>query len=294
MSLDRNDPIDRRALRRRFDKAAAGFDDADFVHANTRQGLFDRLEPIVIDTAIVVDLGCATGAALEPLRKRFRGAEVIAVDLSSEMLTRCRARGGWFKKIRSVQADATTLPFAAHSIDVVFANLLLPWIADPATLAREVARVLRKDGIFAFSTLGPDSLLELRRAWASVDGGEHVNRFLDMHDLGDALVRAGLGDPVLDVERLSVTWGDARALFKDLTAIGARNCLAERARGLTGRARFDAMTHSLESARGDAGIELGLELVYGHCWGSGQRPSTDSVSIDPSSIPIRRRSSKSL
>ncbi len=287
--MDNTHSLDIADVKRRFDNAAGSFDGADFVHAVTRDGLFARLAPMALDAAIVVDLGCATGAATGPLARRFRGARVVGVDLSRKMLARSAARRRWFVKASFVQADARALPIAGHSVDIVFSNLLMPWIEDPAAVFREVARILRKDGLFLFSTLGPDSLAELREAWADLDPYAHVNRFLDMHDVGDALVRSGLRDPVLDVDRLVVTYAGADALFADLRSVGAGNSLAGRRKSLCGRARFEAMRAKLERGSGDAPISLDLELIYGHCWGAGTVPGRAQVRIDATSIPTRRR-----
>jgi malonyl-CoA O-methyltransferase len=287
--LNNSPTPDFKDLRRRFDRAAQSFDEADFVHRVTRDGLFERLQAMPLAAKRVVDLGCATGSATRALAKRFRGASIVAIDASLPMLAACRAKQAWRSKTSVVQAEATALPLPDQSVDVVFANLLLPWIADPFALAREVARVLQKDGLFAFSTLGPDSLLELRTAWAGIDGGAHVHRFLDMHDVGDAMVRAGLRDPVLDVDRLAVSYGSTEALFRDLTACGGRNTLAGRQASLTGRGRFSAMQEALADTAVDGKMMLDLELVYGHCWGAGQRPDGGDVRIDAGAIPIRRR-----
>lgn len=276
-------------VRRRFDQAASGFDEADFVHSVTRDGLFERMAPVVIDARVVLDLGCATGSATLSLAKRFRGATILAVDLSLPMLQVCRTKRGWFSKTSAVQADASALPFADQSVDVVFANLLLPWVNEPAEVALEVSRVLRKDGLFVFASLGPDSLLEIRNAWAGVDDRSHVNRFLDMHDIGDLMVRAGLRDPVLDVDRLTVSYNDADDLFRDLTAAGARNSLQDRNRSLVGRKHFGTMRQRLENARPDGRIELDLELVYGHCWGGRPPLPEGDVRIDASAIAVRKR-----
>lgn len=278
--------LDRAALRRRFDRAAATFDDADFVHAATREGLLGRLAPMLVDAELVVDLGAATGAAFKPLAQRFRNATIVAIDISAEMCRKSRRRRRWPRPAAAVQADAAALPFGDSSVDVVFSNLLLPWVDDVGAVAAEVARVLRKDGVFAFSTLGPDSLLTLRNAWASVDGGRHVLEFPDMHDVGDALVRAGLRDPVLDVDRLDVDYENPRKLFDDLTAVGGRNSLSDRARGLTDRGRWEQL---LQTMAGVAPIRIGLELVYGHCWGGGSGSERGAVRIDAGNIPIRNR-----
>jgi malonyl-CoA O-methyltransferase len=279
-------PVD---VQRRLDRAADTFDGADFVHRVTADGLFARLSPMAMDATNVVDLGCATGSALRPLRKHFRGATVVAVDLSRPMLRRARGRMTWPRKFRAVQGDARALPFAGGSIDLVFANLLLPWIDSPEAVFREVARVLRVGGLFAFATLGPDSLLELRRAWQAVDDGVHVRRFPDMHDIGDALVRSGLQDPVLDVDRLSVGYPNAESLLRDLTAVGARNSLRRRHRGLLGRGRFERLKDALLATRSDDTLYLQFELVYGHCWGGGSRDPSSGVAVDAGHIPLRKR-----
>jgi malonyl-CoA O-methyltransferase len=275
-------------VRRRFERAADSFDDADFVHAVTRDGLLSRIEPLLIDAGTVVDLGAATGGATRRLEKRFQAAHVISIDLANRMLRKARSKKSWFAKSSFAQADARALPFATESIDVVFANMLLPWLSDPAPALSEVARVLRKGGVFAFATLGPDSLQEIGRAWRRVDSNVHVNSFLDMHDLGDGLVNAGLRDPVLDVDRLTINYTTHDRLFADLTAVGARNSLDGRAKGLTGRQLFTVMTSALKDASNDTEIALDLELVYGHCWGAGPRIDPGNVSFDASQIPIRR------
>lgn len=275
-------------IRRRFDHAAATFDDADFVHAVTREGILARLDPMVLDTSSILDLGCATGATGRRLRKRFRRAHVVSADLSAAMLRQARRKKSWFSRSSFVQADANRLPFGDGRFDLVVANQLLPWVPDPQALFGEVARVLRKDGLFAFATLGPDSLRELRGAWAEVDDAPHANTFADMHDIGDGLVRAGLRDPVLDVDRLTVSYESTSRLLDDLTRVGARNALAARGRGLTGKHRFRAMARALENATPGPGLSLELELVYGHCWGGELRDRAGDIRIAANRIPLRR------
>ena len=276
-----------RDVRRRADRAAGGFDNVDFVHATARSGLLARLLPVTVQVRTVVDLGAATGSGCPLLARRFRGARILAVDVSAAMLRAARRKQGVFRRYRLVQADACKLPFADHSLDLVFANLLLPWIDEPRRLFEEVARVLRQGGVFAFSTLGPDSLSLLRHAWQQVDDHAHVNRFFDMHDIGDAALQAGLRDPVLDVDRMTVTYHDAATLFRELTAMGARNSLGGRARSLTGKARFQRMLGGLESGRSGGTLPLELEIVFGHCFGAGRRPASAEVRVDASRVRLR-------
>ena len=203
------------------------------------------------------------------------------------MAARARSGRGWLSRSSAVQADANRLPFADGAFDLVVANQLLPWLPDAGDVFSETARVLRAGGVFAFATLGPDSLQELGRAWAAVDKGTHVHRFPDMHDIGDALVRAGLGEPVLDVDRLTVSYADIDRLFTDLGRAGARNAMSERQRGLTGRRRFGAMRQALANSAVDGRIVFDLELVYGHCWGAGPKKDPADYRIPANHIPRR-------
>jgi malonyl-CoA O-methyltransferase len=286
---DNNATLKQADVRRRFDRAAYRFDDVDFVHAATRKGLLARLEPMTIEASKVLDLGSATGSALQSLRQNFRAAHIIAADLSGNMLAEASKKLGWFSRTSLVQVDARALPFEDQSIDVVFSNLMLPWLDDPTAIFTEVARVLRHDGLFIFATLGPDSLNSIRQAWRNVDEGPHVNRFLDMHDIGDAAVHARLRDPVLDVDRMTVTYANSEALFQDLTAMGARNSLLHRDRSLGAARRFQAMTGQLERQRQGGLLQVELEIVYGHCWGSGPRATGAEVRVAAGQIGRRKR-----
>ena len=289
MSNDDNSILNRNDVRRRFDSAAARFDSVDFVHTATRDGLMRRLAPMLIEPRTVLDLGAATGTATRLLARRFRRANVLAVDLSHNMLEQAGKKQGWFSRTSAVQADAAALPFADQCIDFVFANLLLPWVGNPSRAFSEISRVLVKDGLFTFATLGPDSLSEIRHACQCVDTHAHVNMFPDMHDIGDAAVQAGLRDPVLDVDRLAVTYRNADALFQDLTAMGARNSLLRRNRSLSAPKRFKAMTAALDGLRDNGLLTLELELVFGHCWGSGPRSADGEFRVPAGRIRQRNR-----
>ncbi|MDJ0761117.1 MAG: methyltransferase domain-containing protein [Woeseiaceae bacterium] len=269
-------------VQRRFDRAAGGFDSADFAHAHIRGGLLERLEPLEVSPGLVLDLGSATGSAAFELARRYRKSRVVAIDASLGMARQVNSRRRWRSKVHAVQADARALPIPDRSTALVFSNLLLPWIEDPDSVFSEAARVLKKDAPFIFSALGPDSLKTVADAFESVGADPRVNAFPDMHDIGDGLVRAGLRDPVLDVDRLTIDYSSAQSLFNDLTATGARNALAARRQGLLGRRQFEAALERLGPS-----FSIELEIVYGHAWGSGQ--SRDGVRIDADRIPVRRR-----
>jgi malonyl-CoA O-methyltransferase len=281
--------LKRKDVRRRFDRAALLFDEADFVHRATFAALIERLAPVVIGPSRILDLGAATGRGSRELAKAFRKSRVISCDWSGEMLRIARRKKPLLSKLAELQGDAMHIPLQTGSIDLVFANLLLPWIGDLPACVREIARVLKKGGVFAFATLGPDSLLELRAAWSVDDDYDHVNSFPDMHDVGDALVQGGLADPVLDIDRLAITYRDSNSLYRDLTASGARNSLANRRKTLTGKQRFDAVKRTLATGTDGGELSLTLELVYGHAWGTGPRARTGEYVVAPAEITRRQR-----
>ena len=275
-------------IRRRFDRAANLYSGADFVQRHAAEGLLQRSLPIDIQPRRILDLGSALGADSRRLAKRFRRARVISIDTSAQMLVTARDRRGWFSRVREVQADVLRLPLPTASVDLVFANMLLPFIDDLAACLGEVARVLQKGGVFLFSTLGPASLSELRDSWASIDDELHVRAFADMHSLGDTVVAAGLRDPVLDVDDLCVTYRDIDALFRDLTATGARNSLRARRQSLTGKGRLGLLRERLQSGKQQGILRLRLELVYGHAWGGGALPVAGEFRLAPGDIGRRR------
>lgn len=273
------------AVRRRFDRAADTFAQADFVHQHCLAGLFERLEPMSLEPRRILDLGGGSGRGSRDLRKRYKRSQIVTLDLSLPMLRAAKAARSRFARQSEVQADARLLPFADDSFDMVIANLLLPWLDDLAPALSQISRVVRPGGLFAFATLGSDSLRELRDAWG--DDPYHVRAFPDMHVVGDALVHARLADPVLDVDPLTIRYRSAQALFRDLTATGGRNALAARRASLTGKERFARMLSQLEPPAGSDTFDLHLELVFGHAWGSAALPDRGEFRISPDAIGRR-------
>lgn len=253
-------------LRRAFDRAARGYDRAAVLQARVRDELLSRLEVVRLDPAVVLDLGAGTGHASLALKRRYRAARVLAVDISPGMLAEAAGRRTLLRRFERVCADAAALPLRDASVDLVFSNLMLHWCGDPDAVFGESRRVLRPGGLLTFTTFGPDTLAELRHAWTAADTRVHVNRQIDMHDLGDALVRSGLAEPVMDVERYTLTYGTVRDLARDLRAMGSTNASAGRPRGLTGRQALGRMSASYEGMRREGRLPATFEVVYGHAW----------------------------
>ena len=141
--------------------------------------------------------------------------------------------------------------------------------------------VLRAEGLLTFTTFGPDTLKELRQAFPPEPGIVHVNRFLDMHDIGDMLVHAGFADPVMDMEVLTLTYESVEQLMRELKALGAHNIASGRGRGLTGRGILRQLKQRYELRRLDGRLPATFEVIYGHAWkpqprlGPGGRPVID-------------------
>jgi malonyl-CoA O-methyltransferase len=261
---------DKRAARRAFDRAAPGYDEAAALQQEVGRRLLEHLDPIRIEPRRIVDLGCGTGAHLDELRRRYRDAQVIGVDFSAAMLGEARSRARWWRRIagsgaRLVRADAEKLPLATASSDFIFSNLALHW-CDPQAFFAEASRTLATGGLLLFSTFGPDTLLELREAFRAVDDAPHVHGFIDMHDLGDALVHAGFADPVMEMERITVEYADLAALARDLRSTGGTNALHARRRTLTAPARWKRVAAHYERLRRGGALPATCEVVYGHAW----------------------------
>lgn len=282
--------VDKRWLRRSFDRASRTYDGSAVLQTEVRDLLLRRLELTALSPGLVLDAGAGTGHAGRALKRRYPNARVLAVDSSLGMLRAAAQQRSWFRPFDRLCADVERLPLPDGSVDLIVSNLALQW-SDLDTALAELRRVLAPRGLLTFTTLGPDTLRELRAAWAraaSQAGGRHadyhtrVSHFFDMHDIGDALVRAGFAAPVLDVERYTLTYSEVRHLAADLKAIGARNATIGRPKGLTGPRRFAAMQAAYEAFRVDGRLPATYEVVFGQAWGpagEGRRSGDDSTQV---------------
>ena len=261
------------AIARAFERASSLYDSYAVIASTARTEMLARLDLLAFTPAVVLDLGTGTGHGARSLKERWPSAQVLALDLAAGMLREARTRRSWRRRFALIRADAARLPFASGSVDLVFANLLLPWSVDLDAQLLELKRVLAPRGYVSFSTLGPDTLKELRAAWRAVDGAEHVHPFFDMHDIGDALTRAGFADPVMDVDRYTLTYPDVAALVAELRGLGAGNARGDRARGLRARGQRLRLEAAYERFRtADGRLPASCEVIYGQAWCPGTTP----------------------
>jgi malonyl-CoA O-methyltransferase len=281
--------LDRALLRRRSERAAAHYDQADFLPREIARRMDERLDYIRITPRRILDLGCATGADLARLGERYPAAERIGIDFALAMLAHAHARFHPRRKLwqrlrpalpapHLIAADANRLPLPAASVSLAWSNLALPAIDEPQTVFAELHRVLETGGLLMFSTFGPDTLRELRAA-LPIHDGERVHRFIDMHDLGDALVKTGFADPVMDMEMLTLTYADLDALFADLRMAGAANAAVNRPRGLAGRHGWAIARENYARLRHAGTLPASIEIIQGHAWKTPPRPPSDERAI---------------
>jgi malonyl-CoA O-methyltransferase len=292
----RPDAPDPRAVRRHFARAAATYDDAAVLQKEVAARMAERLDVVRIAPASILDAGCGTGDAQAELALRYPGARRIALDLALPMLgvarSKARQRRSALARLyssftgtaaasepRFVCGDIVALPFAPGAFDLVWSNLALQWVSELPTALAELGRVLAVDGLVTFTTFGPDTLKELRAAFAGVDGHPRVGGFVDMHDIGDMLVHAGFADPVMHMELLTLTYGEASAMIRDLKAIGATNAATARPRALMGRRRWERALTALEATRREGRIAATFEVIYGHAWKAAPRRTGDGHAI---------------
>lgn len=302
--------FDARHVRRAFSRSAGSYDAAAQLQHVVEARLLESLD-YLDDPALqrtppqrVLDLGCGPGRASVAMQQRWPKAQVLSLDLALPMLQQARTAakraGGWlsnpFARVpQAVCADARALPLAEGSVDVLFSNLCLQWVEDLDAVFAGFRRVLKPNGLLLISSFGPETLWELREAFAQADSAPHVSPFADIAAFGDALVRAGFRQPVLDRELDTTRYQDLPALMRELRAIGATNALASRRHTLTGRARFTAAASAYDAMRGADGLlPASWETISAMAWapeaGTPLREGDlDIASIPLSRIPIRRR-----
>jgi malonyl-CoA O-methyltransferase len=303
--MNPGDAFDSRQVRRAFSRAAPGYEAAAALQREVEAQLLESLDFHATrhgdaqPPQRVLDLGSGPGRAAAAMRGRWPKAQVLAMDLALPMLREARRRERWNPLRRGIDrvcADARALPLADASVDLLFSNLCLQWIEDLPAVFAGFRRVLRPGGMLLVSTFGPDTLQELRDAFAEADAeAPHVSPFASIAQFGDALMHAGFRDPVLDRDAVVSRYPDLPALMRELRALGATNALHARRHTLTGKARFAraADAYARQSAAGDA-LPATWETITAMAWappaGAPIREAGAEIASFPAArIPVRKR-----
>lgn len=277
--------IDKKQVRRAFSRAANQYDASAVLQREVCIRMLEKLDYVKLKPTRLIDVGSGTGWGTRQLSERYPKADITSLDIAIGMLQASRGTASWWKKIFTTPresylcADVEALPIATDSVEMVWSNLALQWCNDlPATFV-ELNRIIKTEGLLMFSTFGVDTLHELRVAFDGVDGYNHVNRFTDMHDIGDMLVAAGFADPVMEMEKLTLTYDDVRAVMQDLKSIGANNATAGRAQGMMGKVTWQRITQNYEKLRRDGKLPATFEIIYGHAWKPAPKTLQDGRAI---------------
>jgi len=256
-------------IQKHFDAKALCYESSAVLQRNVCKELLQRLDLTSIKPSVILDVGCGTGWGTQDLLKKYKKAKVISLDLSPEMLKQTKSKGGWLRKPTLLCADAEEIPLEDESVDLIFSSLMLQW-CDYKKVFAEFKRLLKPDGLLMFSTFGPDTLKELKKSWEQVDSHAHVNDFTDMHDLGDELIQAGLAEPVMDMDLLTLTYQDVMSVMVDLKSIGANTILKNQKKvaehGLVTPGKLKKVISHYEQYRKQGLIPASYEVVYGHAW----------------------------
>ena len=259
--------LDKGIVKKCFNRAAKSYDNAAILQEEVLERLLQRLQYIRHQPETIVDIGCGTGKGIRGLQRQYPRAQVYATDIAFQMLLQARSRYRLLTKKRLINADMERLPFASASFDLVFSSLALQWSNDLHATLTEFARVAKPGALLLFTSFGPATLHELASSWRQLDDYPHVHQFVDMHDVGDAMLAAGFAQPVVDAETIRMQYRDFRALLDDLRVIGATNADVSRRRGLMTPSRLRDLEESYrENGFEDERFIASYEVVYGHAW----------------------------
>ncbi|TQV89717.1 malonyl-ACP O-methyltransferase BioC [Aliikangiella coralliicola] len=270
MSLDKN------LIAQSFSQAAERYEEFALLQQEVASRVFERLSYMRINPKNILDVGCGTGYCSRQLRETFGRSKVSAIDLAPGMIEEAKKNQSLFRKINYQVADADELPFDDNQFDLIFSNLTIQWMPDLKKTFSELNRVLKPGGLLIFSTLGPDTLIELKESWRQVDKSVHVNEFIDMHIVGDQVFNAHFENTVMDRDVITLTYKTLIGLMRDLKAIGAHNIDSERQRGLLGKGKFNQLNQAYEKYRwSDGNLPATYEVIYGHAWKKQGQPKAD-------------------
>ncbi len=257
-----------------FNRSVKSYDNCAVIQNIVGERLSERLDLVIIEPEIIIDIGSGTGNFVRELQQRYKKKKVIGIDIADKMSAFANKQRKWLSKERYICADAEALPFTDNSVDLVFSNLMIQWLPNPDQFFEDVQRVLKPGGLLMFTSFGPDTLKEIRQSWGQVDDKIHVNRFIDMHDIGDSLTSSGFAGIVMDTETITMTYESLNDLHQDLKGLGEINLNAGRAHSLMGKMLWNKYLQAYEQFRSSNGdYPATWEIAYGHAWATDKMPT---------------------
>lgn len=280
---------DLNAARQTYDRLASRYDQHAALEQEVASRLLERVDFHRIPPQRILDLGSGTGQASAALKNRFRKAQVIGLDCSAGMLAQQQRRSGLLRPLKAVCADFSAIPLAGGSSELVLSNLAIHWGVEAEKLFTEVRRVLVPGGMLLFSTLGPGTFPELRTAMGETAAAPDPGLLPDILDIGNALVASGFQEPVMDSERITLSYANLNALLTELEATGSLRLLGMRDSLPELEDRFEAVYRRFAT---DGRYPVSYEIVYGAAFGpaEGQPRKTADGDVVTFSVESLRNS----
>lgn len=287
MTAFKKQAINKRAVAQNFSRAAETYDKAAVLQKEIGTRLLERLDFIKISPSLILDLGGGTGSITRALGEKYPTAQIIHLDIAENMLKHAQKSKARTLNHSWICADGDRLPIKNQSVDFVFSNCMLHWLPDLYKVFQEINRILKPEGLLLFSTLGPDTLKELRFSFAKMDTQEHVHRFEDMHTIGDALLETEFLDPVMDMEIITLTYPNLNGLIRDLKLSGAQYVHPTQQQGLSSKPILPDLSNNYERFRTQAGVlPATFEVVFGHAWTFGVPTPYQPEPQETDAIPL--------
>ena len=268
----------KKRIRESFNRRADTYDNYAIIQKEVAARIFDRLSGIKIKPKSILDLGCGTGSLTQKISALYPNAKIIPLDFSEEMLRICCSK---VNKANPICADIENIPINESRFDLIISSPTFHWATDLYSTFLKIHKLLKDGGCFLFSSIGPDTLFELREALSKIDNQERVNRFIDMHHYGDALLKIGFTDPVVDNEKIIVEYQSFSDVLQSLKKIGANTVEKVADKKLTRRDYIGA-SHGY-SINENSNYPVTYEVLYGLAWK--KTPSNPKINEDV--IPIK-------
>lgn len=259
--------LDKKNVKKSFNRSAQQYDHSAILQREVLTRLEERLDYIKLQPSNILDIGCGTGQGIKKLHKRYKKSKIYALDLAFNMLIESKQNSGWLNKAKLVNADMENIPLKNKSFELIFSNLAIQWVNDLDQTLSEFKRLGIEGGLLMFTTFGPNTLWQLNHSWNKFDSKPHVHQFIDMHDIGDALVKAGFKEPVIDSENITMEYAKFRDVLSDLKNIGANNADKNRSKGLLTPNKLKQLEQFYrEIGFKDSSFQADYEIIYGHAW----------------------------
>lgn len=275
-----------------FNKAALTYDENAVLQQEVGRRLLERLAYFSITPKNALDLGMGTGFITKLLAEHYPMANLYGLDFAYSMLRTAGNKNlSSTKNINLICGDINKLPFANKSIDLIFSNFSMHWGENIRKIFQECYRVLKNDGLLIFSIPGPNTLYELKDALSIIDPNhDHVNNFIDMHDLGDMLVQNKFAHPVMDNDHFILTYSKVINILKDLKSVGAQVKLSHNyRRGLLSKDKITQLTAAYDKFKQpDNKYPLTYEVIFGHAFKISKPVKVKHPELSEVTIPIEK------